>query len=37
MDDKGKKAAKKAVESLEPKGSTNLWDGLHHGLEMISN
>jgi hypothetical protein len=35
MDDKGKEAAKKALEDLHPTGSTNLWDGLIQGLDHM--
>lgn len=35
MDKTGKKAAEKAAESLSPKHSTNLWDGLYKALELF--
>jgi hypothetical protein len=33
----GKAKATKLIESLQPSGQTNLWDGLHKGLETISD
>ena len=33
----GKDKAIKLVDSLSPNGQTNLWDGLHKGLECISD
>ncbi len=35
MDDVGKAQAITEVEKLVPLDSTNLWDGLYQGLEMI--
>eukprot|EP01113_Clastostelium_recurvatum_P003822 TRINITY_DN1168_c0_g1_i2.p1 TRINITY_DN1168_c0_g1~~TRINITY_DN1168_c0_g1_i2.p1 ORF type:complete len:809 (+),score=247.47 TRINITY_DN1168_c0_g1_i2:121-2547(+) len=35
MDEEGKKKAMDLVEALHPEDSTNIWDGLHTGLELI--
>ena len=35
MDDKGRTAATTVVEGLRPGGSTNIWDGLLQGLEVL--
>merc|ERR1719409_2130570 len=35
MDEAGKKRAEDALEQLQPRGSTNLWDGLEKGLETL--
>jgi len=35
MDDSGKARAKRELASLAPGGQTNLWDGLHSGLEVL--
>jgi Mg-chelatase subunit ChlD len=35
MDDAGQKKAEKALNALEPDGSTNLWDGLYRGMELL--
>lgn len=37
MDNKGQKKAFEQLEKLQPRGQTNLWDGLYQGLEMIKN
>jgi hypothetical protein len=37
MNADGKSRATSAATSLEPGGMTNLWDGLHKGLEVLSN
>ena len=35
MDNEGKKKAKLALELMHPKSSTNLWDGLFTGMEVV--
>jgi len=35
MTDAGKKKAEKALEALQPLNSTNIWDGLYQGLEVL--
>lgn len=35
MDDAGRKQALTALETLTPEGTTNLWDGLYTGLEVL--
>lgn len=35
MNDQGKETATKALEDLQPGGSTNIWDGLYLGMEVI--
>jgi len=35
MDATGKEAINKVIEELVPKGMTNLWDGLKHGLNLL--
>jgi hypothetical protein len=35
MDDEGRRQALVALETLTPEGTTNLWDGLHTGLEVL--
>ena len=37
MNAAGKTRALQLMSSLEPGGMTNLWDGLHKGLEILSN
>jgi len=37
MTDAGKKKAEKALDALQPLNSTNIWDGLHEGLEVLRN
>jgi len=37
MTDAGKKKAEKALEALQPLNSTNIWDGLYQGLEVLRN
>ncbi|CAF1655434.1 unnamed protein product, partial [Didymodactylos carnosus] len=36
MDDNGKSSALAGIERLHPNGSTNLWDGLQTGLNILS-
>lgn len=35
MTEEGRKQALAALETLAPEGTTNLWDGLHTGLEVL--
>ena len=35
MDAPGKAALKQTLEGLHPSGSTNLWDGLQHAMDMV--
>jgi hypothetical protein len=35
MTEDGQKQAEKELDALRPMGSTNIWDGLHSGLELI--
>jgi len=35
MSQDGKKKATTALDSLYPSGSTNIWDGLHSGVELV--
>jgi len=35
LNDVGKKSAQTVVEAMRPAGSTNLWDGLFNGLEVL--
>ena len=37
MNASGKSQATTKTTCLEPGGMTNLWDGLHKGLEVLSN
>jgi len=37
MDDAGKTQAEAALEALRPLNSTNIWDGLYKGLEVLRN
>ena len=37
MDDAGKKQAEDALEALQPLYSTNIWDGLFKGMEVLRN
>ena len=37
MDASGKERANKLLEELQPGGMTNLWDGLHKGMEVLAN
>ena len=35
MDQKGKQRVQKELDGFQPDGQTNLWDGLHSGLEVL--
>ena len=37
MDEGGKTSAVLALENMSPENSTNLWDGLHKGMEVVRN
>lgn len=37
MDAAGKRKANEILDALTPGGMTNLWDGLHKGMEVLSN
>ena len=37
MDDAGKKLSEEKLKTLKPLASTNLWDGLHKGMEVLRN
>ncbi|KZV87126.1 hypothetical protein EXIGLDRAFT_724076 [Exidia glandulosa HHB12029] len=37
MDDAGKTAMEKVIVSLKPLGSTNLWDGLKTGMDLLND
>jgi Mg-chelatase subunit ChlD len=36
MDDTGKQKANTVLDALQPGGMTNLWDGLHKGLDILT-